>query len=90
MPPDYGHHHRTTRQHWAPIVAAGHATCWRCGRPITPGTPWDLGHNDTDPTQYQGPEHTACNRAAGARRGNRLRGRRRARTTSRLDTSRAW
>ena len=36
--------------------------CARCGHPIEPGTPWDLGHVDGDKTRYQGPEHQRCSR----------------------------
>lgn len=75
----YGAQHQGKRAALAPTVDAGLAVCWRCGRPITPGTPWDLGHDDTDRTVYRGPEHRGpCNRAAGARKANaRRRARRR-------------
>ena len=33
-----------------------------------PGTPWDMGHRDDDPTRYAGPEHRRCSRATAARR----------------------
>ncbi len=44
-------------------MAAGRATCARCGGRIEPGQPWDLGHVDGDRLRYSGPEHAACNRA---------------------------
>jgi hypothetical protein len=50
-------------------VAAGGARCVRCGLPIAPGAPFDLGHVDGDRSRYAGPEHPECNRHAGARRG---------------------
>lgn len=78
----YGADHRAERARWAPLVAAGNATCWRCGHPIAPHAPWDLGHDDWDRTRYRGPEHRRCNRTAAARKGNRLR-RRTARVTRR-------
>lgn len=63
-----GYHaaHDHERARLAPIVARGHTTCARCGQPIQPGTPWDLGHTD-DRTAWTGPEHATCNRSAGAR-----------------------
>ena len=59
--------HRRTRKEFAPMVAAGLVNCARCGELIEPGTPWDLGHDDRDPSLYSGPEHAYCNRAAGCR-----------------------
>ena len=49
-----------------PAVEAGGATCRRCGEPIEPGTPWDVGHvvdvwAGGDPDNVA-PEHRACNR----------------------------
>lgn len=52
----------------APYVPG--SVCWRCGRPILPGQPWDLGHDDDNPALYRGPEHARCSRQAGARKGN--------------------
>lgn len=68
----YGAHHQQTRAHWAPKADAGLVDCWRCGRPIHPGQPWDLGHDDHDRSITRGPEHRHAtpwckgNRAAGA------------------------
>lgn len=70
----YGGKHQAERKRWAAAVDAGKVTCWRCGQPIIPGTPWDLGHDDHDRRLYRGPEHSACNRAAGARKANAKRG----------------
>lgn len=63
----YGAEHDAERAKWAPDVAAGLVTCWRCLRRIAPGAPWDLGHDDVDRTIYRGPEHEACNRATSGR-----------------------
>ena len=60
------------RAAWAPRVAAGGLACPRCGLLIAPGQAWDLGHQTArsaggsdDPTNLA-PEHTRCNRRAGA------------------------
>ena len=50
--------------------------CVRCGRPMWDPATIDLGHT-ADRSAYTGLEHAACNRADGARRGNRQRSRRR-------------
>jgi predicted nucleic acid-binding Zn ribbon protein len=63
----YGAKHQALRKEWAAKVDAGLVDCPRCGRPILPGTPWDLGHDDDDRTIYRGPEHQRCNRATNRR-----------------------
>lgn len=65
----YGVAHQAERARWAPKVDAGQVDCARCGEPIIPGRPWDLGHDDNDRSVYQGPEHRHCNREAGGRNG---------------------
>jgi hypothetical protein len=64
----YNRRHRDLRDAIAPAVAAGHATCWRCRQPISPGEPWDLGHDDHDRSITRGPEHAGhCNRSTAGR-----------------------
>lgn len=64
--------------------------CWRCGltmeqaRAIAPGKKitWDAGHvNADDPGSALRPEHSTCNRAAGAATSNRA---------QQLNPSRKW
>jgi len=62
----YDAEHDRTRAQWAPQVATGRVPCARCGVLIAHGAPWDLGHAD-DRTSWSGPEHAACNRAAGGK-----------------------
>jgi hypothetical protein len=64
----YGGHHQALRDKIAPQVAAGVVKCARCGKPIAPGSAWDLGHDDHDRSRYNGPEHRACNRRPKPRR----------------------
>lgn len=66
---DYGHPHQSLRRREDRRVQAGGVLCARCGLPIEPGTPWDLGHDDADRSRYTGPEHAACNRATKTRGG---------------------
>jgi hypothetical protein len=66
----YGSKHQAERRRWVPVVNTGHVICWRCGQPIRPDEPWDLGHDDHDRSIHRGPEHSTCNRVAGARRAN--------------------
>lgn len=73
--------HKQARNTYASLVASGRAYCAEdiCleesdGRTrwIEPGTPFDAAHTD-DGLAYKGPAHARCNRADGARRGNRMR-----------------
>ena len=67
----YDSKHERIRAAWAPRVETGRVKCARCRRPIAPGAPWDLGHDDSDRSRYTGPEHQYCNRAAGGRAATR-------------------
>lgn len=69
----YGYEHQRMRRLWAARVAEGTVACARCGGPILPGMKWDLGHDDFDRSRYQGPEHSRCNRHAGAVKGAAIR-----------------
>jgi hypothetical protein len=61
----YGQHHKNLRRRWRLKIQASGVDCARCGEPIKPDEPWDLGHVDGGrPGEYSGPEHRACNRAA--------------------------
>jgi hypothetical protein len=62
----YGAANRRLRKRVAKTVESGGATCWRCRKPIRPGSAWHLGHSD-DRRFYMGPEHAACSYASGAR-----------------------
>lgn len=64
----YGLEHKRLRRAWVDRVNAGLVDCARCGEPIAAGAPWDLGHVDGSRSEYQGPEHRACNRATAGRR----------------------
>jgi hypothetical protein len=64
----YGRPHRRVRAKFEALVASGAASCARCGKPIAPGEPWDLDHDDSDRRRYLGPSHRACNRAEPFRR----------------------
>lgn len=85
--PAYGRAHRALRARWRARVASGTVRCARgdrCKRAeivggtlvgglIDPSEPWDLGHDDRDPSVYRGPEHSSCNRATKGRAGTRRR-----------------
>jgi len=63
----YGWRHQNLRRR-VKLEVVRRAVCPRCGLPIDPGEPWDLGHDDHDRTIYAGPEHRRCNRATASRR----------------------
>jgi hypothetical protein len=68
--PQYAGRHQATRR--AVIPFAYGQLCHFCGRPMLPGQQLDLDHLPGT-TLYRGPAHSSCNRADGARRGNRQR-----------------
>lgn len=67
--PEYRRNAKTRRQQ----VKAAHkfgqpVPCWRCGRPIFPGQPFDVGHIDGalgSTLRELAPEHRGENRRAG-------------------------
>ena len=65
--PRYGRPHRRVRERHAREIALGIVMCARCGEPIDPREPWDLGHDDLNPAEYAGPEHVKCNRGTAGR-----------------------
>lgn len=71
--------HKRERRRWLPVVEAGNGWCSEpvCLMPsrwLDPDQPWDLSHDHAAGYGYLGPSHFTCNRAEGARRGNRERG----------------
>ncbi|MGW6225747.1 hypothetical protein ACWFQT_01410 [Cellulosimicrobium cellulans] len=68
----YGYAHQVARKRWWSRLPW---PCTVCGRPVTAAMLWDLDHTD-DGLGYLGPAHRSCNRSKGARKGNRLRGKR--------------
>ena len=60
----YGAAHQRLRRRLQAIVDSGAAVCWRCRRPVLPGSRWHVGHDDVDRSQYASDEpieHAACN-----------------------------
>jgi hypothetical protein len=45
------------------MVVSARVACAQCGGRILPGEPWNLGHDDANPSRYMGAEHRRCNRA---------------------------
>ncbi len=77
----YGSRHQRERRRQLARWRPGQP-CARCGHPMWNPASIDLGHTP-DRTGYAGLEHARCNRADGARRGNKRRGLRRMVTASR-------
>lgn len=68
----YGREHWKLRARFKEVVEAGGALCARCGLPISPFEPWDLGHVDGFRDRWSGPEHRRCNRATATHRQMRV------------------
>jgi hypothetical protein len=70
----YGVDHQRLRA--AAIGQAWGLPCTRCGLPLVQGQEIHLDHRDGGgPGDYRGWSHASCNMAAGAAKGNRMRGR---------------
>jgi hypothetical protein len=76
----WGAKHQALRAQYVKRMEQGERfNCWRCGLPIKPGAPFDLGHDDHDRSITRGPEHRGreCpqggNRATYKRRVTQLR-----------------
>lgn len=63
----YNMRHRRRRAIAAVRVSKGEGVCWRCGLPIDPDEPWELGHDD-DGLEHRSEEHRFCNRSAAGKR----------------------
>jgi hypothetical protein len=70
--PKYDYMHKKRRAQERRKIDAGRGVCWRCGKPIPPGSEWHLGHDDAG-ERIVGPEHAYCNLEAAANRTNALR-----------------
>lgn len=62
------------------LAESGNAICPKCGNRITPGQEWDAGHladlaTGGHPDGKRVPEHSSCNRSAGAKLGAQIRAR---------------
>lgn len=75
--------YRRVRRYLRALHLAGELICVRCGNPIDPFEPMDVGHVDGDPTTIAGPEHrhsrhcsAGGNRATSRHRFEREHGRR--------------
>lgn len=69
----YGKAHQTLRRQWENRFRRGEEhNCERCGEPVDPNGPWDLGHTE-DRTAWTGPEHVSCNRKAGQENSTKVR-----------------
>ena len=68
----YGADHQALRRQLLAQFTPGQP-CARCGQPMWTKAHIDLGHT-ADRSAYTGLEHRRCNRADGARRGNKRRG----------------
>ncbi len=76
----YDQHHVALRSHFARELEAGKTfTCAKCCKPVAHGDAWDLGHSE-DRRTYTGPEHAACNRSHGGKRGAKVTNARRERS----------
>jgi hypothetical protein len=62
----YDASHVRDRKKWALLVDAGGIACGRCGRPIIPGTFWDLSHPFDEKSMAPEPWHRKCNRSYAA------------------------
>ena len=69
----YGSAYKKVRDLWKIKVDRGEVWCSRptCGKWIAPGAPWDLGHDDDDPSVIRGPEHRKCNRSTATHKAKR-------------------
>jgi hypothetical protein len=87
----YGWQHQKLRAALLRALVPG-SPCPRCNQPMWPGIQaLDLGHEDgSGKTRYVGLEHATCNRVAGAKFGNRLRGRDGTITRQRERRRRRW
>jgi hypothetical protein len=60
----YGRDHKALRQRFAAEDETGLARCAICGELLEADAPWDLAHDDADPSGrlYAGPAHPRCHR----------------------------
>lgn len=67
----YDRAHQLARIEWGKRIAQGGIICARCPKPVLPGQPWHLDHDDNDRTKYLGPAHARCNLAAAGRKAHK-------------------
>jgi hypothetical protein len=63
----YGPDFQRERRQWIKTIELGNVRCYRCAKPIKPGDPFHLDHDDNNRDILRGPSCPRCNLSAAGR-----------------------